>query len=54
MVIQKLVVKKRRHIHSAFQNTQEGMHDQYFQTHVNTHRRVNKQVLDCLEEIGEF
>jgi hypothetical protein len=53
MVIQKIIVKPKRHIHAAFKNIQEGMHDEYFNAHVGTHRRVNQQVQNCLEEIGD-
>jgi len=53
MVIQKIIVKPKRHIHAAFKNVQEDMHNQFFHEHTNTHQRVNRQVLDCLEEIGD-
>jgi len=55
MVIEKIVIKqKKQRVHTRYKNHEDGLHAAYTQEHVNTHRRVNKQVLNCLEEIGEL
>jgi hypothetical protein len=55
MVIQKIIItKKKQRVHTQYKNHENGMHATYTDEHVNTHRRVNKEVIDMLESIGEF
>ena len=55
MVIEKIVVKqKRQRCHTRYKLHEDGLHAAYLNEHTNTHRRVNKQVIACLEEIGEL
>ncbi len=55
MVIAKIIVRrKKQRVHSQYKNHEDALHSAYVQDHIGTHRRVNKQVLSCMEEIGEL